>query len=143
MEKLWKSSIVDIRTKIRIFQASVISILLYGSETWLIAKYLMDSLDSFATSCYRIMLNIKRFDHVTNVEIYKRTNQLPLSDKIKRRQLTWVGYILRRHIEEPVRKYALYQPSEQLGSSKRGRKATDFTTYIADIIPSHILLLKR
>ena len=134
MEKLWKSSIVDIRTKIRIFQASVISILLYGSETWLIPKYLMDSLDSFATSCYRIMLNIKRIDHVTNVEIYKRTNQLPLSDKIKRRQLTWVGHILRRHIEEPVRKYALYQPSEQLGSSKRGRKATDFTTYIADII---------
>ena len=80
------------------------------------------------------MLNIKRIDHVTNVEIYKRTNQLPLSDKIKRRQLTWVGLILRRHIEEPVRKYPLYQPSEQLGSSKLERKATDFTTYIADII---------
>ena len=70
MEKLWKSSVVDIRTKIRIFQASAISILLYG-ETWLIPKYLMDSLDSFATSCYRIMLNIKRIDHVTNVDIYK------------------------------------------------------------------------
>ena len=74
------------------------------------------------------MLNIKRIDHITNVEIYKRTNQLPLSDK------TWVGHILRRHIEEPVRKYALYQPSEQLGSSKRRRKATYFTTYIAGII---------
>ena len=95
----------------------------------------MDSLDSFATSCYRIMLNIKRIDNVTNVEIYKRTNQLPLSDKIKRRQLIWVGHILRRHIEESLRKYALYQPSEQLGSSKQGRKATDFTTHIiANII---------
>ena len=87
----------------------------------------MDSLDSFVTSCYRIMLNIKRIDHVTNAEIYKRTYQLPLSDKIKRRQLTWV-------IEEPVRKYALYQPSEQLGSSKQGRKQT--SRYIADIINS-------
>jgi hypothetical protein len=134
MEKLWKSPVVDVRTKVRILQASVISILLYGSETWLIPKQQMDSLDSFARSCYRIMLNIKRLDHVTNDDIYKRTDQLPFSDKIKRRQLTWVGHILRRDIEEPVRKYALYKPSEQLSSTKRGRKAIDFTTYVANII---------
>ncbi len=30
--------------------------------------------------------------------------------------------------------YALYKPSEQFGSTKRGGKAIDFTSYFADII---------
>ena len=134
MTKLWHSSKMSLALKMRIFKASVISVLLYGSEAWLITKYQMDSLDSFATSCYRIMLNIRRLDHVTNEEIYKRVNQQPLSISIQRRQLTWIGHILRREPEEPIRKYALYQISNQLGTSKIGGHTTDYANYIAKII---------
>ncbi len=39
-----------------------------------------------------------------------------------------------RIFQAPVRKYAFNKPSEKLGSTKQGRKAIDFTSYIADII---------
>ena len=50
LEKIWRSKSIQIRTKVRIFQAAIISILLYGSETWVITKEQMKSLDSFATN---------------------------------------------------------------------------------------------
>ncbi len=74
------------------------------------------------------MLKIKRLDHVINDEVYKRLNQQPVSNKMKRRQLAWIGHILRRDKDERLRKYA------QLGSTKRGRKAKYFASYIAEII---------
>ena len=40
-------------------------------ESWIITKKLENSLNSFATSCYRVMLNIKRIDKVSNIKIHE------------------------------------------------------------------------
>ena len=129
LEKIWRSKTIKIETKVRIFQAAVISILLYGSETWVITNQQMKSLDSFATNCYRVMLSIRRSDHITNEEVYNRVGQQELSFTIIKRQLTWLGHMLRRKPVEPIRRYALFQPSEGmikiLGSNqKKVRKPT-------------------
>ena len=80
-----KAKSISIQLKIRLFKASVLSILLYGSETWIINKQQKSMFDSFATSCYRIMLNVKRTDRITNEEIYNRVEQKPLSVTILKR----------------------------------------------------------
>ena len=72
LKDIWKAKSISIQLKIRLFKASVLSILLYGSETWIINKQQKSMFDSFATSCYRIMLNVKRTDRITNEEIYNR-----------------------------------------------------------------------
>ena len=43
-------------------------------------------INAFATSCYRIMLNTKRFNRVTNAKVYHMTGSQPLITTIRQRQ---------------------------------------------------------
>jgi hypothetical protein len=72
MKDVFRSKSLRIGLKMKIFKAACLTILLYGCESWILNEKLAKSLDSFATSCYRIMLNIKRLDKITNEEVYKR-----------------------------------------------------------------------
>jgi hypothetical protein len=108
LEKLWRSRSVPITLKVSIFKAAVITILLYGCESWILGEQLTSRLNSFATNCYRIMLNIKRIDKITNVDLYSKVGEKELSQKVFERQLTWVGHALRRPDTEPCRIFALY-----------------------------------
>ena len=83
MKALWRAKDVTLDLKIRIFKATCLSILLYGSEAWSINKAMTSRLNSFATSCYRYMLNIKRTDRVRNDAVMEKTGQLPLSETVK------------------------------------------------------------
>ncbi len=82
MKNIWKPTTISMKLKINIFRASCISILLYGSESWIVTKALDKSLNSFATSCSRIMLNIKRMDKISNNPIYEKVKQEPLVQTI-------------------------------------------------------------
>ena len=85
MKQIWKANNISIHTKNRLFKSACLSILLYGCETWIITPEQKRELDSFVTSCYRIMLNIKRQEHVTNNELYARIKERPLSLTIIKR----------------------------------------------------------
>ena len=67
------------------------------------------------------MLGIKHTDRTPNDEVYQLTQQIPLSVKIVKRQLTWIGHILRREKEEPIRTYSLYEHKHELGKTRKGR----------------------
>ena len=78
-------------------------------------------INSFATSCYTIMLDIKRKDrNMTNIE--------PLVHCVRKRQLGFLGHILQLPEEEPARRYALYIPSH--GKRRPGRPHTSYLAYI-------------
>ena len=100
METLWRGEEVTLDLKIRIFKATCLSILLYGREAWSINKAMTSRLNSFATSCYRYMLNIKRTDRVRNDTVMEKTEQLPLSVTAKQRQLRWLGHLLRSDLRK-------------------------------------------
>jgi len=134
LENIWKSKTTSLKLKIRIFKASCLSILLYGSETWILTQKLRNELDSFATNCYRYILGIKRLDKVPNKSIYQQVQQIPLTITADRRQLTWTGHILRSDADEPVRIYSLYEPSEQMGKARLGAHKTTFHKHIASLI---------
>ena len=145
LKEIWKSKVTSIELKIRIFEASCLSILLYGSETWILNEKLLSELDSFGTNCYRHILRIRRGDKISNKTIYERVKQKPLSNKLIKRQLTWVGHILRYDSNEPVRIYGLYEPSNQLcdkfGKVKAGRPKTSYVNYISGLISSRDISL--
>ncbi|KAL0159315.1 hypothetical protein M9458_043040, partial [Cirrhinus mrigala] len=96
MKDIFRSNTLPIRLKTNIFQAACLSILLYGCESWILTEKLKQCLNSFATNCYRVMLNIKRLDRVSNVEIYQKIGIDPLDLQIQRRQLRYVGHCLRK-----------------------------------------------
>ena len=104
-----KSKIVPLPLKINIFKAAVLAILLYGCESWILTENLEKSLNSFATNCYRIMLNIRRLDKKRNEDIYKMVAQEPLAVIVQQRQLRFLGHCLRKDEEELINKYVIYE----------------------------------
>ena len=128
LEHLWKSPTIPISTKVKLFDTTCVTVLLYGCESWVISKDMENKINSFGTSCYRIMLNIKRVDRVPNTTIYNLTETTPLVVRARIRQLKFIGHILRLPNDELAKEYALYVPSH--GKRKPWRQRTLFPKYI-------------
>ena len=78
------------------------------------------------------MLDIKRKDCVSNTIIYTMTNTKPLVHLVRKRQLSFLGYILRLPEEEPARRYALYIPPH--GKRKPGRPRISYRASIQRLL---------
>jgi len=61
-----RSKAVPTNLKVNLFKATCLSILLYACEGWPLSKKFEVKLNSYATSCYRIMLGIKRLGFISN-----------------------------------------------------------------------------
>ena len=128
LERLWKSPPIPISTKVKLFNTTCITVLLYSCESWVISKDMENEINSFRTSYYRIMLNIKRIDKVPNATICSLAETDPLIERVRPRQLRFLGHVLRLPENEPVREFVMYVPT--LGRRKPGRQLTLFTNYI-------------
>ena len=82
--------------------------------------------------CYRVMLNIKRIDHVLNTTVYSMTNTVPLIHLVRHRQLRFLGHTLWMSKEEPARRYALYIPT--IGKRRPGQPHTSYLTYVQRLL---------
>ena len=60
------------------------------------------------------MLNIKGTDHVTNATIYSMTSSNPLVERVRNRQLKFLGHVLRTPDDELVKVYALYRKATHI-----------------------------
>ncbi|CAM4681115.1 unnamed protein product [Leuciscus chuanchicus] len=87
MKNVFLSKTLPIKLKLNIFEAACISILLYGCESWIINQKMQNSLNCFATSCYRIMLGIKKMDRISNKAVYEAVEKNQLILQIQQRQL--------------------------------------------------------
>ena len=86
-----------------------------------LSKAMESEINAFGTSCYRIMLNIKRIDRVSNAKIYDLTQTAPLVENVRTCQLRFLGHVLRMPDDE-------YIPPH--GKRKPGRQRTQFLRYI-------------
>ena len=138
LKHILTSKLVAIDTKLRLFDAVCLSILLYGAESWLLNDALASKLDVYARNCYRIILGINQSeDHVANEELYKRTNRHPVKATIRERQLRFVGHCLRMQSDEPTHIYALYTRKEratEIQTRRQGRPKRNYYDQIADYI---------
>ena len=93
--KIWNSRTIKTPTKIRIYKAAVISILLYGSEVWNTTKKQMKRFERFHQRSLRRTLKIKWFFHVSNEEVLKRANIRSIETFISAAILRWYGHVVR------------------------------------------------
>ena len=93
LSKIWKSNLSK-NIKIKLFQATVESVLLYGSETWTVTKKICKALDGCYTRMLRAALDISWKSHIRNREFY---GDLPkITAKISNRRLQFAGHCKRR-----------------------------------------------
>ena len=86
----------DTKYKLHFYEASVLTIFLYGSETWLIISRMESTIDSFGAACLRSILHRRRATvYHDRSEIYKKAGMPKLSKKVMERRLRWIGQLLR------------------------------------------------
>lgn len=87
---------VRFRTKKKILDCYVFSILNYGCESWTWNKAMCRRVNAFEMWCYRRMLKISYIDRVTNEEVLDRAQEdLHFLNDMKRRKLEYAGHVLR------------------------------------------------
>ena len=131
--KIWRAPHIPLKLKLDIYQTAVLSILLYGSETWVLTKKLENEINTFGTKCYRQILNISPLSHTSNKTIYELTNREPLIVTVRKNQLRWVGHAMRLKNDEPAKIFALYEPAHK---GKVGRPKLSYKRQIADLVLS-------
>ena len=124
LKKMW-DSIADIKLKIKLFIASVLSVLLYATETYVIDAALQNKTNAFQTKFLRIILNISRDNHVRNDYIYKQTNTKPLMQRVTKNS----GETRTTSSSSTV---FMYQHTD--GRRRSGQQKTTYQQYIAKTI---------
>ena len=115
---VWRSKTYSRGTKIKIYQACIISVYLNGSEFWGIIVHDLKKLQSFHTSCLRKIMHIFWPEKISNNELFNLTEQENMEIVLTRRRWTWIGPVLRREATNISRVALRWTPE---GKRKRGR----------------------
>ena len=118
LRSVWKSRVISLNTKLRIFNSNIKSVLLYGSETWRLTKALLSKVQSFLNKKLRQIIGIFWPNVITNEELWGRTGQEDVETTIKRRKWKWIGHTLRKAPNNTTRMAMEWNPQ---GRRSRGR----------------------
>ena len=91
---IWRSRI-SVGTRLRLYNCCILSIFLYGAETWAVTATAAKTFDGLEQWCLRRILNIHWTERITNNEVRLRTQQPLLSDAVRSRRLLFFGHICR------------------------------------------------
>lgn len=105
--RVWNNNHLSVRTKIMVYQASIVSILLYGAETWTTYAKHERKLNAFHMRCLRSILGVTWKDKITNEEVLARTQLPSLTALLKQRRLRWLGHVYRMDITRLPRQVML------------------------------------
>lgn len=93
--KIWSDRRLSVNTKLRLYNSLVLSILMYGAETWSLTTTQERHLDAFDTRCLRRILGVKWYDFVSNTVLRQTTNQPPVSQLVRAARLRLFGHLAR------------------------------------------------
>ena len=93
---IWKSDVTD-KKKHSFFQATIVSILLYGCTTWTLTKRLEKMLDGNYTRMLRAILNRSWRQHPTKQQLYGHL--LPITKNMQIRRTRQAGHCWRSRDE--------------------------------------------
>ena len=138
LKPVWKSNKYSERTKIRIYNSNVKSILMYGSECWRENVQNFKKLDAFHNTCLRRICRIYWPERISNKNLHKRTNSEAMSLQIKKKRLSWLGHVLRMSNRRLTKQTFKWVPE---GQRKRGKpKGTWRRTIEADLQKANLTL---
>ena len=94
-QRVWTNNHLSVRTKLQVYQACVISTLLYGSEAWTTYTRHEKQLNSFHLRCLRRILGISWQDKIPNTEVLERAQSTSMFSMLSQRRLRWLGHVHR------------------------------------------------
>ena len=108
--KVFRSRSVSRSTKVRVFRVMVMSVLLYGAETWAVTQQDLRRLHAFQMKCLRDIVGVTLWHKRRNVDILAETGEMPVKDLLKVRRLQWFGHLQRMPDHRPQRQVLKCRP---------------------------------
>ena len=93
MPDVWYNRNILTQTKIRIYRAAVLTVLLYGSETWTAIKSHVHRVEVFHQRCLRRIMSIKFFSNIINEIELQCAGIENVAIVISRNRLRWFGHV--------------------------------------------------
>ena len=93
---IWNSSVLSLHNKITIFNTSVKSVLLYGSETGRTSKSNIHKLQTFINRSLGNIINIRWPDVISNTDLWDKTGESSIELEIRKRKWGWISHTLRK-----------------------------------------------
>ncbi len=132
---LWSRREISLRTKDRVYQAVVRSILLYGCETLSVRAADGRMLAAFDNDSIRRILRIRRRDCMPSVELHRRLCFTSIPALLLQRRLRWFDHAAKLPEGELIKD--LFFPTQPCTWRRRagGQLKTLATTFKADLEP--------
>ena len=94
LQAIWKSKQYRLKTKIKIYNSNVKSVLLYGSECWRVTKKDMSQIEAFHTKSLRRICNIIWPNHISNYNLFQITGCRSIVTELSNADLGgWVTFL--------------------------------------------------
>lgn len=95
---VFKAKGVSQTTRLRIYQACVLSILMYGAaETWALTHTQWRRVDAFHTDCLRYLTRTQHRgpnqELISNEQLYELAQMRPISEMVRQHALRWLGHL--------------------------------------------------
>lgn len=99
----WRHTNISLTTKLRIYRAAVLSVRLYGAETWPLTKAQTKRLSGFNTRAQRPICNIRWPERISNDALRQITGLPPPARTLAQSRLRWFGHLMRTPPTHPTR----------------------------------------
>ena len=106
----WRKPSISHRTKMRIYNALVGSVILYRAETWPATQSVLSTVNIAQTKHLRRIDGLRWHYFVSNENLLALTAQTPFSVQLAQRTLRWYGHLLRMHPDTPARTIFDFDP---------------------------------
>ena len=112
---------ITLETKIKVYQAIVLTTLLYGCKSWMAYQCHARKLNHFHTTCLRELLGIKWQDKIPDTEVLRHASLPSIYTILMQSQLHWTGHVVCMP-DHQLPKRLLFGKLQQGKHSPRGQK---------------------
>ena len=92
-KRVWSYRRITTNTKLSVYEACILTVLLYGSETWTPYRQHVNLLESFRHNCIRRILNIEWRSYTPDIVVLERKSRIEQRPILN--QICWVGHVVR------------------------------------------------
>ncbi|XP_044874489.1 uncharacterized protein LOC123371222, partial [Mauremys mutica] len=121
LTNVWDRCGISLATKLKVYQAVVLTTLMYASETWTVYRRHARQLNHFHTTCLRRLLRIRWQDKVPDTEVLSRAGLPSVYTLLMKAQTRWAGHVVRMP-DHRIPKQLFYGELSQGKRSHGGQK---------------------
>ena len=101
--KVWlQGRKIPLKRKLLLYDAQVVSVLVYNCGCWSAPKNIMSKLDTCHRRHLRRICNIHWPGVITNKEFYRRCDTIPITERVKQARWKFLGHVLRMDENTPA-----------------------------------------